>query len=176
MGKLFLNKNENVTVSHKSTKNEKQKVLKNEKHQLQLKNHSKKTYLNAFCSQIEGNKKQHLRIQHRPQNFYNKQSCQFEPIDTCCIENETGFDNTTNTFQSHFFKNLQNQSIFTVNEQLNLKMKNALPQCSGQIQGNKILYSNIQDGVDLCYSIESNQIKEQIIIQKNYPNMHLNLN
>ena len=169
MGKLFLNKNENVTVSHKSTKNEKQKVLKNEKHQLQLKNHSKKTYLNAFCSQIEGNKKQHLRIQHRPQNFYNKQSHQFEPIDTRCIENETGFDNTTNTFQSHFFKNLQNQSIFTVNDQLNLKMKNALPQCSGQIQENKILYSNIQDGVDLCYSIESNQIKEQIIIQKKLP-------
>ena len=27
MGKLFLNKNENVTVSHKSTKNEKQKVV-----------------------------------------------------------------------------------------------------------------------------------------------------
>lgn len=132
-------------------------------------NKKEKSFDSYSSQQKEGKNDWKQKIQSKPVNYFDSVKNQYEKVNLQFKEDDSSFYNETNTYKSKFLKQNEQGAIFNLNEELILKSvhcKNIAPK----INQNEVLYQNIFDGVDLKYTIESNQVKETLIINKKREN------
>ena len=139
-------------------------------------NDTQKTELKEFRSinsRIFSNGKNKTVMEFYDKDIFYKDNNQYQEIDNRFLDKKDFYQNKANSFQTRFFKHIENGKIFEINNNkcsLSLALKNCkcgLDNCICHENDNNegiIKFKDIKEHTDLEYINQSDRIKENIII------------
>ena len=127
----------------------------------------------SMNSRIFSNGENNTIMEFYDKDIFYKDNNQYQEIDNRLLDKKDFYQNKANSFQTRFFKHIENGKIFEINNNkcsLSLALKNCkcgLDNCICQENDNNegiIKFKDIKEHTDLEYINQSDRIKENIII------------
>lgn len=127
----------------------------------------------------DGHRRMKAEFYDKPVHYYDVKNGEFEEIDTRFHDDGEMLETRANTFRSKFYKRLQNGKVFEMEKdscKVGLKSIDAARcgvcnmeacECSGdKSDGNKVLVKNVKANTDIEYVVDSERVKENIIVKE----------